>query len=259
MTGLELAAIARDVIPPVGATSAVATVDHRPGDRPGTGTTRWQARWFDGRRHLGPIGPAFERQRDMLRLVSIVNGSDRPGSRRPAASDLASSTTWGLPAGEQGRDEPACEVSGRTSMPASHDPPRDGAGPRLCDGCDRPLPQDSRPNRRTHGPACRVAALRRRAAAAPAPGQPADFRVSADEDGGTSSVTLSGPSEPRVRPLETSPSIADALEGAVTTVHPDPVSSSDVEKARALGSASEREPRSQPVPEEPTGPPPSGQ
>lgn len=74
MTTPELAAIARDAIPPVGATSAVATSDHRPGPRPGTGVTFWQAAWFDGRRILGPIGPPLERQSDMLRLVALING-----------------------------------------------------------------------------------------------------------------------------------------------------------------------------------------
>ncbi len=72
-----------------------------------------------------------------------------------------------------------------TAAPAS-DPelveapaPPDGASPRLCAGCDQPLPVDANPQRLTHGGACRVAAFRRRA----------------DADGATGDVTPQRPSE----------------------------------------------------------------
>lgn len=254
MTGHELAAIARDAIPPVGATSAVATVVHRAGGRPGTGSTRYQAMWFDGRRRLAPLGPAFEQQRDMFRIVDIVNGVDRPAPRS-GHRDLA-----GLGADSRDTGAPSEAPAGQASSPGGETA---AGASRDCDGCGRPLPPGSRPNRRTHGPACRVAAHRRRSATSQEPGRPADSGSSSDVDAGITPVTLSGPSdaaettrgaavvavEPLSKPL--------ARTSRTKAGTPDPVSSDGVEKARALGSTSSREPRST-VPEEPIGPPPPG-
>lgn len=147
MNSVELVAIARTAIPPVGAVMAVASVDHRAGRRLANGdpageggVTRYQARWFDGLRQLEPVGPAFRYSRDMYRLIDLINGKDRPASRRSA----------------EAQDQPTPEAPDDSSASGSVDEVR------LCDGCDKPLPPGARRGRRCHGPACRAAAYRRR-------------------------------------------------------------------------------------------------
>lgn len=76
MNTAELHKAAQALLPPVGATAALAVVD-------GSGAHR--AAWLiGGRLKSAPVGPSFERPRDACRFVDIVNGVDptpRPGRR----------------------------------------------------------------------------------------------------------------------------------------------------------------------------------
>lgn len=237
MNQLELAAIARDAIPPVGARLAVATVEHTPGRRLSNGSfageggrTVYRAVWFDGLRNLEPIGPAFDRGRDVSRLIALINGHDRPASRRPPPD----------PSGDHARDgEPVVAASeaqdGLGIVVDAADPPAPAAisALRLCDGCDRPLPPGGRSNRRCHGPACRAAAFRRR--------QAAEAKVSASLSAPRSGVTLSGPHGPS----------AASTAGPASRPAADPVAGTD-------GSAAARGARPDPDPADPGGPPSLG-
>lgn len=74
-----------------------------------------------------------------------------------------------------------------------------GASPRLCAGCDQPLPAGSRPNRRTHNDACRQRAAYRRATNS----------ARTDADGASPILTVSrqpdGAPAPRPAPAEPAP------------------------------------------------------
>jgi hypothetical protein len=74
---------------------------------------------LDGGRRREPVGPVFDRPRDAVRLAELLTG----------ASDTGGSTAGAVSA------EPA--------------------QPRVCIGCEQPLPAGSRPQRRTCSVACR--------------------------------------------------------------------------------------------------------
>lgn len=88
MTTLDLIRIARTVIPPVGASMAIAVVDHEPGGKLSNGfpsgiggRTRFGVAFLvEGRLKSAPIA-LFERQSDALHLVGIINGTADPASR----------------------------------------------------------------------------------------------------------------------------------------------------------------------------------
>lgn len=79
MTTPELAAIAKDLIPPPNATGAFVTVEHRPGQKLPSGqpsgiggVTRYRVAFTDGIKAF-PVGPLFERAKDAYRLVDILS------------------------------------------------------------------------------------------------------------------------------------------------------------------------------------------
>jgi hypothetical protein len=85
MTALaELDRIARNVVVPLGATGVRAVVDHQPGDRLVNGSpsglgsrTRFGAAFtFDGGRRVGQPIALFDRGRDALALVRILEGAE---------------------------------------------------------------------------------------------------------------------------------------------------------------------------------------
>lgn len=154
MTTAELQAIARDILPPVGASVAIAMVDHEPGSLLSNGypsglggRTTFRAGFLVNGRQRIAVGPEFEDGRVARRLVKILNGeatAPRPAPVIPAD----------LPTGAN--EETVESDQERTGAPLSI------AGSRLCAGCGLALPPDARPNRRTHGLSCRVAASRKR-------------------------------------------------------------------------------------------------
>src|SRR5688572_23868954 len=90
MTGHDLEAIARELVPPVGVNGVCAVVENEPGGCLASGQpngiggrTRYRAAWVIGGRRSVPVGPAFERQRDAYRLIDLMAGVT-PG--HPAAS-----------------------------------------------------------------------------------------------------------------------------------------------------------------------------
>lgn len=177
MTGLELERIARDVIPPEGATQVVAVVDHQPGARLQNGSpsglggrTRFGAAFLmDGLRRSTPIA-LFDRQADALRLVGILNG--RPTSR--GGLDTAT------PVERRAVADPV-------RPPA---PVQDGAGLTAgdtCPGCGGPTPPGRHGQRRaTCSAACRQRVSYRR---------DAEARAAATRTG-TPDLTPSRASEP---------------------------------------------------------------
>lgn len=82
MTTADLVRIARDVIPPAGASTPVATVEHTPGQTLPSGApagvggrTVYRAAWLvDGLRRSAPFGPAFDRPRDLGRFLAVLTG-----------------------------------------------------------------------------------------------------------------------------------------------------------------------------------------
>lgn len=84
MTTADMVRAARDVVPPVGASRPVVTVEHQTGTRlpsgapAGTGgLTRYRAAWLvDGRRFVA-FGPGFDRPRDAGRFIDLLTGDER--------------------------------------------------------------------------------------------------------------------------------------------------------------------------------------
>ena len=88
MTALELARLVRDLVPPVGATMAIATAEHTPGPRPGTGTTAYGVAFLvDGRAKSEPIA-TFGRARDAYALIDLLNGRAPRGPLAPTTRAL---------------------------------------------------------------------------------------------------------------------------------------------------------------------------
>lgn len=81
MTTPDLLRLARSVIPPVGATMAIAVVEGEPGGRLANGSPsglggriRHGAAWLvDGRTRTAAIA-TFDRPRDAIALVRLLNG-----------------------------------------------------------------------------------------------------------------------------------------------------------------------------------------
>lgn len=177
----ELERIARSHVPPPRAENLHAIVVEVP---PFPAPTVYGLAWYiDGVRPSAPIFAGS--QSDVARLFDIFTG--RATSRRAPDSPAAvgprrDDPDQGLP--EAPRDQVAPRTRG--AEPATTPDPAQqavaGASTvRLCAGCDQPLPEGSRPNRRTHDGACRVRAARRRAAAKAGRG---------DTDSGTGPVTV---------------------------------------------------------------------
>lgn len=84
MKTADMVRAARDVVPPVGASRPMVTVEHTSGTRlpngapAGTGgLTRYRAAWLiDGRRFVA-FGPSFDRPRDVGRFVDLLTGGGR--------------------------------------------------------------------------------------------------------------------------------------------------------------------------------------
>ncbi len=159
MTAVELERVARSIVPPVGATMAIARVDEQLKHR--------AAFLIDGRIRGDYVGPSFDRPHDAIALVRILNGE----APRPDQSDLAR-----LPGTHPDRRD---EV-GQTEAPAPQDASTSSASSR-CVVCLGPLPPGSRRQRRTCSGACRERAAYRRAHGLPL----------ADAEGATGDLTVS--------------------------------------------------------------------
>jgi hypothetical protein len=159
MTTVELERIARSIIPPVGATMAIARVDEQLKHR--------AAFLVDGRIHGAPVGPAFDKPRQAIALVDLLNGE----APRPRLDDSSG------------------PVSGLTRGDARVEPEAPGpqeASTSTCAGCGGPLPPGRHGQRRlTCSAACRQRLRYQRSAK----------RAGADIDGGTPNLTPSRPSE----------------------------------------------------------------
>lgn len=138
MNALELERIARQIIPPVGATMAIARVDEQLKHR--------AAFLIDGRIHGAPVGPSFDKPRDAIALVNLLNGE----TPRPRLDDSAGP---GGPTSGDARVEPEAPSLGLGA---------DSRSGRRCVVCKGPLPPGSRRQRRTCSGACRVALARSR-------------------------------------------------------------------------------------------------
>ena len=137
-----------------------------------------------GRRHSKPVGPAFKKPRDAVAFAALINGETPTSRRVPHSSSpsTAAAAEIEAPAGAPDQSLTPAGVNGVGSTPragASGERIPESGAPRLCAGCDEPLPLGARRDRRTHGNACRLAAYRRRQAEAPA----------ADAEGAASLVT----------------------------------------------------------------------
>lgn len=154
MTTVDLVRLARTVIPPVGATMAIAVVEHESGGKlangapSGLGGRTWHgAAWLiDGRTRTAPIA-LFDRPRDALALVRILNGE---APRGPLA--------------------PTTPVDERRAVPDPAGPGAPGPVPGVpstagdvCAGCGDPIPPGRHgQRRRTCSVACRQRARGRR-------------------------------------------------------------------------------------------------
>jgi hypothetical protein len=183
MTGLEFERLARSTIPPVGASGAVAIVDHTPGGRLSKpldsypsgigGRTRWGAAWqVDGGLQAPRTIALFDRQSDALRLVRLINGTTdrtpRPAPRPPVLEELPEAPV-------RADVSPSLPVAAMNSVAVEPEP-------ATCAWCREPIPPGSRRHRTTCSDRCRTAAARhRRQAIAP----------STDTDGGSAVVTVS--------------------------------------------------------------------
>lgn len=152
MTHVDMVREARAIVPPVGASVAIAVVDE--------GLKHRAAFLVHGRIRSAPVGPIFDKPREAGAFIDILNGvpASRPGQpdfARGAGSTAARRDTAGQP------ETPVGQNGGVSVQDPIAVPPA-AVGVRTCVGCDKPLPAGARPNRRTHGPACRVAAHRRR-------------------------------------------------------------------------------------------------
>lgn len=167
MTTVDLLKLARSTIPPVGATMAVAVVEHEPGGKLANGgpsglggRTRYGAAFLvDGRTRTAPIA-LFDRQRDAFTLVRILNGEAPQGQPDPT-------TPGRSPGAVPDRAGPGA------SDPGGSDSPDPGG---VCAGCGGPLLLGRRgQRRRTCSAACRQRARRHPAAGvkATAPCSPA--------------------------------------------------------------------------------------
>jgi endogenous inhibitor of DNA gyrase (YacG/DUF329 family) len=220
MTGVELVRIARSIIPPVGATMAIARVDEQLKHR--------AAFLIDGRIHGDAVGPAFDRPRDAIALVRILNGDE---ASRPAPDpDLARPA---LGTGSDRRDAdptppeaPVLGAGASTLGPAVAIPPAAAGASRTagtCPGCGGPLP----PGRRGQARATCSDRCRRRVAR-----RAAEETARLDTDGAGSPVTPSRPStDPTARPA------ADAhrLPAAGRDARPEPGSAGPLGDNPTLG------------------------
>ena len=250
MTTAELQRIAAEILPPVGASVAIAMVDHEPGGQLSNGypsgiggRTTFRAGFLVNGRQRVALGPEFEDGRVARRLVRILNGE--PSAPRPAAPvipavspvgngngepDLAQRTR--APATEEGQlpisgnakaaIDAGAPQAGVAQQPERGAPSVEGASStpaprstvRLCAGCGQPLAIGARPNQRTHNAACRKAASRR---AAEGTGE--------DADSGPLAVTVSRSSE-RLSPGEVlARHVTDVIAAsnpAARHTHPDP-------------------------------------
>jgi len=188
VTSAELIRMTRDIVPPVGATMAVAVVDHEPGGKLVNGApsgqggrTRHGVAWLvNGRTQTAPIA-LFGRPRDALALLRVLKGE---APRGPLA--------------------PTTPVDERQAVPDPASPGAPGPVPGapstagdVCAGCGCPIPPGRRgQRRRSCSVACRRAASRRVAAEADRP----------DADGAGRLVTPS-------RPFSTDPASLRAPDG----------------------------------------------
>lgn len=206
MTTVDLVRIARSIVPPVGATMAIACVDINLKHR--------AAFLIDGRIHGAPVGPAFDRPRDAIALVNLLNGEAPNGlpARHPSR-DLAR-----VGISTESRDEVVVpsEASG-------------GASTSACAGCGGPLPPGSYANRHTCSDRCRRAVARRAVAEA----------TRADQDGGAADVTPSRASEAAVGGrLDPSPRAAAGVHAPLASARGDrsePVSEGTMGAPLSLG------------------------
>jgi hypothetical protein len=179
MTTADLVRAARDIVPPVGASAAIAVVDHEPGEKLKSGepagrgglTTYRAAFLVAGRQISAPVGPTFERPRDLYRFLDVLTGEPQD-PRSASRPDLARAV---LGDDAERRDAVTTSIEAPDALRSRHG---------TCVNCGRLLPPGGRPQRRTCSDACRRAAA----------------RAAADEarvvsSGGGEVVTVSGPSE----------------------------------------------------------------
>lgn len=139
MTTVELERIARSIIPPAGATMAITRVDEQ---------LRHRAAFLIDARIRGPfVGPTFDRPRDAIRLVDLLNGEASRSASQPDLARVKDST--------ESRDE----VVVPSEAPAPQEASTSSASSR-CVVCLGSLPPGSRRQRRTCSGACRVALSR---------------------------------------------------------------------------------------------------
>jgi len=176
MTTAELERLARGIIPPVGASSIVAVVEHEPGGRLVNGSpsglggrTRFGVAWqLFGRVVYQPAIALFDRQADAHHFLDILAG--RVPTSRPGP-DLAPAT--GAVEQGQAQAEAPVRVPGLPSTPAAATGPEPAAAipepaTGRCAGCGSPIPPGRHGQRRlTCDATCRQRA-RRHPAAEPA-------------------------------------------------------------------------------------------
>lgn len=171
MTAVDLARIVASIIPPVGAVMAIARIDAELKHR--------AAFLIDGRIRGDYVGPAFDRPRDAITLIRILNGEAPRSAQasRTTADDLAGT---GIPTSEDARLSPEAPAPQEASLSLG-----------ACPGCGGPLPPGRRnQDRRTCSDRCRRRVARRAAEEA----------ARLDQDGAASSVTPSRPSEAEPHP-----------------------------------------------------------
>lgn len=186
MTAVELERLARTLVQPSGTTGAVAVVDHTPGGRLSkpldtypsgvSCRTRFGVAWMIGGLHQSTPVATFDRQSDALRLVALINGTDRtprPASRLPVTEEPPEAPV-------RADVSPSLPVAAANSVAVESRP-----ASRRCAGCGGPLPPGRHGQRRlTCSATCRQRARRRHG----------EDPASTDADSGTSDVTPSRPS-----------------------------------------------------------------
>jgi hypothetical protein len=203
MTTVDLGRIARAIIPPVGATMAIDRVDDNLKHR--------AAFLIDGRIRSDPVGPPFDRPRDALALVALLNGEAPRPAPQPDSTRVGIST--------ESRDVVATPPEAPAPQVASTS---------RCAGCDAPLPPSRHgQTRRTCSAACRERARYHRASE----------RAGADSDGGSRPLTPSRASGAPASPVPTASAAPSAhrLLGSARDVRPDPVSDGPTGAVPTLG------------------------
>lgn len=119
MTTAELLREARAIVPPAGATKAIAVVD---------GDLRFRAAFLiGGRIRSAPVGPEFDKPRAVGRFVDILNGEaprratthETPGSQNPDDSVLDASAVPPAAGAFQDLVPTSSEAVGGDPLPAA--------------------------------------------------------------------------------------------------------------------------------------------